>query len=145
MKHIPKIISITYNLAKKVPTHFIVAKYITLKESSNQYESKCPFCRTSESNLTINQKNSFKCGYCGQDGRDAVDFVMQYEKVDKLEAITIVCGFANILPPILKVPKLQFRKVEDLPVLSDFFTDEENEAILELWVENNFNDAKYCK
>jgi DNA primase len=65
----------------------IVEEYVKLKRSGNSYKGHCPFHDENTPSFSVSeQKRIYKCFGCDQGG-DAVDFLMEMEGYDFIEAI----------------------------------------------------------
>jgi len=68
----------------------LISEYIDLKKTGQNYKSLCPFHSEKTPSFFVNpSKQIFHCFGCGKGG-DIVTFVMEYEKVSFLEAISIL-------------------------------------------------------
>ncbi|WP_120943951.1 MULTISPECIES: DNA primase [Helicobacter] len=64
----------------------VVQGYLELKKAGSLYVAICPFHDEKTPSFTLNPtRNSFKCFGCGKSG-NAITFVMEYEKLDFVEA-----------------------------------------------------------
>lgn len=68
----------------------LISEYLDLKKTGQNYKSLCPFHSEKTPSFFVNpSKQIFHCFGCGKGG-DIVTFVMEYEKVSFLEAISIL-------------------------------------------------------
>lgn len=85
---------------------------LTLKETLNHYGLKpknnmllCPFHEDKNASLQVNlEKNFYKCHACGKSG-DVIQFVQDYEKLSKHEALKKCTELAGEQPEIKSQPK----------------------------------------
>lgn len=88
----------------------LVSEYIDLKKTGQNYKSFCPFHSEKTPSFFVSpSKQIFHCFGCGKGG-DIVSFVMEYEKVSFIEAISILAKKSGLeFEPIKKtgttVPK----------------------------------------
>ena len=69
-----------------------ISKYIDLKPDGSEYRACCPFHNEKTPSFTVvPEKGFYHCFGCGAKG-DAVDFVQEYEQVDRKQAYDIVAG-----------------------------------------------------
>ncbi len=77
----------------------IIAKYMPLKKKGSNLVGSCPFHNEKTPSMMVSPvKNIFKCFGCGKGG-DAVTFVMEHEKVNYPQAVTIIGEHYNITIP----------------------------------------------
>ena len=90
-----------YNLAAIKQAHPIVplvGSYLTLHRTGNKFKALCPFHDDHNPSLELNsERQSFKCWSCGAGG-DVISFVMDYERVDFIEAVRMLAERAGIAP-----------------------------------------------
>lgn len=81
----------------------LISEYIDLKKTGQNYKSLCPFHSEKTPSFFVNpSKQIFHCFGCGKGG-DIVTFVMEYEKVNFIEAISILARKAGLeFEPIKK-------------------------------------------
>jgi len=81
---------------RAVDIHEVVSSYLPLKRKGNSWWACCPFHEEkSPSFHVLPEKQFFKCFGCQKAG-SAIDFVMEYEKVDYPESIRILAQRAGI-------------------------------------------------
>lgn len=74
----------------------VIQSFIPLRKNGGNYISKCPFHDEDTPSFTVNlRKNIFHCFGCNEGG-NAVDFVMKYERIDFVQAIKKVANICNI-------------------------------------------------
>ena len=74
----------------------IISTFLPLKRSGSNYTAKCPFHEEkSDSFIVSKSKNRYKCFGCGAGG-NAIDFIMNFLKIDFTEAILKAAEISNI-------------------------------------------------
>ncbi|MCS7214987.1 MAG: DNA primase [Thermodesulfovibrio sp.] len=74
----------------------LISEYIDLKKTGQNYRSLCPFHSEKTPSFFVNpSKQIFHCFGCGKGG-DIVTFLMEYEKVSFIEAISILAKKAGL-------------------------------------------------
>lgn len=74
----------------------VISEYIDLKKTGQNYKSLCPFHAEKTPSFFVNpSKQIFHCFGCGKGG-DIVTFIMEYEKISFIEAISILAKKAGI-------------------------------------------------
>lgn len=81
----------------------LISEYIDLKKTGQNYKSLCPFHSEKTPSFFVNpSKQIFHCFGCGKGG-DIITFVMEYEKINFIEAISILAKKAGLeFEPIKK-------------------------------------------
>ncbi|PAF50687.1 DNA primase [Helicobacter sp. 13S00477-4] len=73
----------------------IIDSYIELKKSGSNFNACCPFHDEKTPSFIVNRtKGLYHCYGCGVGG-DAIKFVMEYEKIDFVEAVEKIAGMFN--------------------------------------------------
>ncbi len=89
-------------VAKKASIKDVIAFELganAVVKKGKDYVCLCPFHNDHEPSMQINiSRNTFKCWVDGHSG-DPIDFVEQYEKISKFEALKKVCQICNIPLP----------------------------------------------
>lgn len=74
----------------------IIGRYIKLKQSGNSYKAKCPYHDENTPSFSVSEdKGIFTCFGCGANG-DAVQFIMDHEGLDFIEAIRWLANLLHI-------------------------------------------------
>lgn len=74
----------------------VVSHYIEVKKMGASFKSCCPFHQEKTPSFVLNaNKGYFHCFGCGISG-DAIKFVMDYEKLNYIEALEKLAQFYNI-------------------------------------------------
>ena len=74
----------------------VIQSFIPLRKNGANYISKCPFHDENTPSFVVNQrKNIFHCFGCNEGG-NAIDFVMKYEKIDFVNAVLKVANICNV-------------------------------------------------
>lgn len=74
----------------------VISEYIDLKKTGQNYKSLCPFHSEKTPSFFVSPaKQIFHCFGCGKGG-DIVSFVMEYEKVSFIEALSILAKKAGL-------------------------------------------------
>ena len=77
----------------------VIADYITLKKFGVNYKSCCPLHDEKTSSFVVSSaKGIFKCFGCGKGG-DSIKFLMEYKKIEFIEAIKILADKYHIAIP----------------------------------------------
>ncbi len=73
----------------------IVGRFLKIKKVGNAEKALCPFHNEKTESFTIHKsKNGYKCFGCGKSG-NAIDFIMDYQKVGFLEAVQIAADLSG--------------------------------------------------
>lgn len=73
----------------------LIGSYIDIKKVGSNYSACCPFHNEKTPSFMISpSKNIFHCYGCGTGG-DAIKFVMEYEKIDFIEAVEKIAQFCS--------------------------------------------------
>ena len=99
-------------MSRRIPQSFInelvartdlvdlIGTRVTLKRAGNNHKGLCPFHDEKTASFTVSaDKGFFKCFGCGAYG-NAIDFVMQYENREFLDAIEILAETQNLEIPV---------------------------------------------
>lgn len=74
----------------------VVGDFVNLKRSGSIFKGNCPFHQEKTPSFVVNpNKNIFKCFGCGKGG-DAVNFIMEHEKMSYPEALKYLANKYNI-------------------------------------------------
>lgn len=93
---------------KQAPISQIVGTFIPLKRSGAGLVGLCPFHADSKPSMTVNDKlGLWRCWPCNRGG-DAITFVMDYKKLDFIEALKECAGILG-----LSIEELQKEKKKD--------------------------------
>lgn len=89
----------------------VISGYIPLTKNGANYVCCCPFHDEKRPSFTVNQnKNIYKCFGCGKTG-NAIDFLIDYRKIELPEALKILSEKYNIEMNETEKPKInQFKK-----------------------------------
>jgi DNA primase len=86
----------TIQSVRDLDIYDVVSKYLPLKKQGNLFKGNCPFHDEKTPSFTVNHlKNSYKCFGCGKGG-DAIQFVIDYDKLDFINAIEKLAADHNI-------------------------------------------------
>lgn len=78
----------------------LIGTRVTLKRAGSNHKGLCPFHDEKTPSFTVSaDKGFYKCFGCGAYG-NAIDFVMQYENRDFLDAIEILAEMQNLEIPV---------------------------------------------
>jgi DNA primase len=81
----------------------VIAQYVQLKKRGKSYVGRCPFHQEKTPSFTVSQeKQVYHCFGCGAGG-NVFGFVMQYEKVEFVEAVRSLADRAGIVIPTGRV------------------------------------------
>lgn len=90
----------------------VLSKYITLKRAGANYKANCPIHKEKTPSLMVSPgKNMWKCFGCGKGG-NAIDFVIENEGLDFVEAMKKIAREHNIEIPEFKPKTDEDRKKE---------------------------------
>lgn len=81
---------------KESPVSLVISNYISLIKRGSSLQAICPFHNDTKPSLNISDaKGMYKCFACGAGG-DSIKFVMDYKKLDFVEALREICGILGI-------------------------------------------------
>ena len=84
------------NLKNRLDVVDVVGSYIELKKSGANFKANCPFHGENTPSFVVSpSKQIYKCFGCGVGG-DAINFVMEYEKLNYPEAIEKLASQYNV-------------------------------------------------
>lgn len=99
-------------LIKQAPVSQIVGNFLPLKRSGQGLVALCPFHADSKPSMTVNDKlGLWRCWPCNRGG-DAISFVMEYKKVDFIEAMKECAGILGLSVDELNREKKKNPRVE---------------------------------
>lgn len=119
----------------------VIGKYVKLKKRGNNYIGLCPFHNERTPSFNVTPGKGFYCFGCETKGRNAIDFIMLYEKKSFVDATIHLANFSNI--NLLEVAEVnQQKKVKWEPKVEkvDFLPKGISEKSLQHWNENNFTE-----
>ncbi|EKD73927.1 MAG: hypothetical protein ACD_45C00142G0008 [uncultured bacterium] len=95
------------------------------KKSNNNYFACCPFHTEKSASFSVSQKKQFYyCFGCGAHG-NAIDFLMQYDRLEFPEAIEVLAKQAGVeIPrqiPSMESPKVSHNSYELLASITQFY------------------------
>ena len=106
-----------------LPVVSVLEKYITLKRAGANYKACCPFHGEKTPSLVVSPaKNIWKCFGCGAGG-NAVNFVMQHEKIEFMDAVRTIAkqhGIHIEEKPITDEERKVLNHKENLRVVNKF-------------------------
>ena len=77
----------------------LIDNHVPLKKAGKNYQACCPFHTEKSPSFTVSSdKQFYHCFGCGAHG-NAISFVMEYERLDFVDAIEELAGFLNIEVP----------------------------------------------
>ncbi|MBL4911305.1 MAG: DNA primase [Alteromonadaceae bacterium] len=77
----------------------LVDNHVPLKKAGKNYQACCPFHTEKSPSFTVSSdKQFYHCFGCGAHG-NAISFVMEYERLDFVDAIEELAGFLNMEVP----------------------------------------------
>ena len=98
-------------MAGRIPSNFIdellansdivevIGRFVQLQKKGREYMACCPFHEEKTPSFSVNpQKQFYYCFGCGAGGT-AVKFLMEYRKMDFVEAIETLAQFAGVEVP----------------------------------------------
>ena len=101
-------------MAGKIPREFIddllartdiveiVDSRVRLKKAGKNYSACCPFHDEKTPSFTVSQdKQFYHCFGCGVNG-NAISFVMEYEKLEFVDAIEELASLLNLEVPLIQ-------------------------------------------
>ncbi|PJG85928.1 DNA primase [Conservatibacter flavescens] len=98
----------------------VVNTRVKLKKAGRDYQACCPFHHEKTPSFTVSEKKQFyHCFGCGAHG-NAITFLMEYDKLDFVEAIEELAGFLGLEVPYEKrmgqdnTPRVNFQTKRNL-------------------------------
>ncbi|WP_053957549.1 DNA primase [Inediibacterium massiliense] len=83
-------------IKERNPIIDVVSRYVPLKKSGSTYKGLCPFHHEKTPSFVVSEEKQFyHCFGCGKSG-DAIQFVMQMEHIDFIDAIHMLGDWAGI-------------------------------------------------
>jgi len=83
-------------IKSRIDIHDLVAEYVDLKRSGQNFKGLCPFHSEKTPSFTVSpSKQIFHCFGCGKGG-DIFSFIMNYENVAFNEAVSFLAGKAGV-------------------------------------------------
>lgn len=74
----------------------VIGKRVTLKKAGRSFKALCPFHSEKTPSFIVSpERQTFKCFGCGKGG-SVIDFVMEYEHVDFVEALATLADLAGV-------------------------------------------------
>jgi DNA primase len=74
----------------------VIGKHVTLKKAGRNFKALCPFHSEKTPSFIVSpERQMFKCFGCGKGG-SVIDFVMEYEHVDFVEALESLADMAGV-------------------------------------------------
>lgn len=108
----------------------VVSHYIEVKKMGSSYKACCPFHQEKTPSFVLNSnKGYFHCFGCGVSG-DTIKFVMDYEKLNYIEALEKLAQFYNVTLQYTE----KFKKTDDFKILN--FMNEYYQSMLNSEVES---------
>ncbi len=81
---------------KESPVSLVISHYISLSKRGSTLEAICPFHNDTKPSLKVNDaKGMYKCFACSAGG-DAITFVMNYKKLEFVEALREISGVLGL-------------------------------------------------
>lgn len=81
---------------KESPVSLVISNYITLNKRGTNLEAICPFHSDTKPSLKVNDaKGMYKCFACGAGG-DSIKFVMDYKKIEFVDALKEICNILGL-------------------------------------------------
>ena len=101
----------------------IYGNYINLKSTTAGLNALCPFHKESSGSFFIYNQGAYKCFGCGKSGGNVIDFVMNMENLEFVEAMKFIVEKHNLTP----------RKIESTsrPIVKEETLIEVNESRFE--------------
>ena len=82
----------------------LINSRVKLKKAGRDYQACCPFHHEKTPSFTVSDKKQFyHCFGCGAHG-NAISFLMEYDKLEFLEAVEELAGFLGLEIPYEKRP-----------------------------------------
>jgi len=82
----------TIHLVKSLDATDVIGKYRPLKKKGANWQACCPFHDEKSPSFTVNPvRGTYKCFGCGKTG-DAIQFVMEHERLEFVEAVEKICS-----------------------------------------------------
>ncbi len=81
---------------KESPVSLVISHYLSLVKRGTNLEAVCPFHNDTKPSLKVNDaKGMYKCFACGAGG-DAITFVMNYKKLEFVDALREISGVLGL-------------------------------------------------
>jgi DNA primase len=131
------------NFLSKISISDVISSRILIKKKGREFEALCPFHHEKTPSFTISpQKGFYYCFGCGASG-NAINFVMEFEKIPFREALEKIAKENGIiLPDFKKKPQkeidLEARRFEILKKIQQFFSQN-------LYHHQNISSLKYLE
>lgn len=78
----------------------VISPYVSLKKAGKEYKACCPFHKEKSPSFTVSvEKNFYHCFGCQKNG-DAIQFLMDYNKMSYVEAITDLAKQVGMTVPM---------------------------------------------
>jgi hypothetical protein len=74
----------------------IIGQIVKLKRVGNNYVGLCPFHNEKTPSFIVTRGKCYKCFGCGEGGKNAIDFIIKYERVQFVDAVIRVSAMACI-------------------------------------------------
>jgi len=95
----------------------LIDSHVPLKKTGNNFVARCPFHAEKTPSFSVNQKKQFfYCFGCGASG-NAISFLMDFSRLDFVEAVEDLAGFAGVEVPRESMEYQPGQKKEDLSSL----------------------------
>ena len=92
------------DILTKVNIVDLINSRVKLKKAGRDYQACCPFHHEKTPSFTVSDKKQFyHCFGCGAHG-NAISFLMEYDKLEFLEAVEELAGFLGLEIPYEKRP-----------------------------------------
>jgi DNA primase len=109
-------------LKQRIDIVDIIGSYLELKRSGANFKAVCPFHNDTTPSLLVSpSKQIYHCFSCGAGG-DAIQFIMEYEKLTYPEAMEKIASFCNFTLTYTKDERDQKTDKKMLEQLNLFFT-----------------------
>lgn len=81
---------------RETPVSMIIGQFMSLNKKGANLEGLCPFHPDTKPSMKVNDsKGMYKCFVCGNGG-DAIKFVMEFKRLDYVEALKDIAGILGL-------------------------------------------------
>jgi DNA primase len=134
----------TIDAVRDVAIEEVIARYITLKKTSNHsFNACCPFHNENTPSFVVSvTKNIFHCFGCGESG-DAIKFVMLHEKLDFIAACKAIATDSGIA---IEETEVKGKTVEQIAEEEIYFAQlQDAESVFQKLLKDNSAISNYLR
>src|SRR5699024_3569029 len=92
----------------------VIGRYVKLKKRGSEYVGLCPFHDESTPSFYVDPNKGYKCFGCEKSGANAIDFLIDYEKIDFVEAVKRLSNENGVISTSVKptIRRMRSRKAK---------------------------------